>query len=385
MKLPIYLDYHATTPVDSRVLEAMIPYFTEIYGNAASIDHEYGNQALQAVEESRGKIASVINCSPEEIVFTSGATEADNLALLGVAQQYESKGRHIITCVTEHKAVLDTCVFLENHGWTITYIPVDHEGLVNPDDVRKAITSETVLISIMTANNEIGVIAPISEIGKIAHEAGVIFHTDATQAVGYIPMDVQEMNIDLLSLSGHKIYGPKGIGALYVRKHHPRVKIAEQMHGGGHEGGMRSGTLNVPGIIGFGKAMGICQKEMKSETKRLQYLRDVLWNGIQSKNDGVTLNGNYIKRLPHNLSIAISGIESRALLTRVKNHISISSGSACTTSKVEPSYVIYSLYHDEKIAHSTLRFGLGRFTTLEEVEYAMDILTKTVYELRNLS
>jgi cysteine desulfurase len=384
MKFPIYMDHQATTPVDYRVLEVMIPYFTEIYGNAASIDHEYGNKALQAVEDVRRKIALIINCSPEEIIFTSGATESDNLAILGVANQYESKGCHIITCVTEHKAVLDTCSYLEKHGWAITYIPVDHEGLVNLDDVRKAINADTKMISIMTANNEIGVVAPISEIGKIAHNAGVIFHTDATQAIGYLPMDVQDMNIDLLSLSGHKVYGPKGIGALYVRKHHPRVKLIEQMHGGGHEGGMRSGTLNVPGIIGFGKAMEICQKEMKSETKRLRYLRDVLWNGIQSKIDGVTINGDYAKRLPHNLSIAISGIESRALLTRVKNHLAISSGSACTTSKVEPSYVIYSLYHDEKIAHSTLRFGLGRFTTLEEVEYAIDILTKTVIELRNL-
>lgn len=385
MKLPIYMDYHATTPVDPRVLETMLPYFTEIYGNAASIDHEYGNLALHAVEEARTKIASIINGSPEEIVFTSGATEADNLAILGIAQQYESKGKHIITCVTEHKAVLDTCHYLEKQGWQITYLPVDNDGLVNPNDIRNAITSQTVLISIMTANNEIGVIAPIKEIGDIAHEAGVIFHTDATQAVGYIPMDVQEMNIDLLSLSGHKVYGPKGIGALFVRKRHPRVKLTEQMHGGGHERGMRSGTLNVPGIVGLGKALEICQNEMKPETKRLLQLRNRLWEGLKSSLSDIQINGHFSKRLPHNLSIAIPNLESRSLLVQLKHDVAISTGSACTTASIEPSHVIMALGFGENRAYSSLRIGLGRNNTLDEIEFAIEKITTGINNLLRLS
>jgi cysteine desulfurase len=378
MKLPIYMDHHATTPVDPRVLETMIPYFTEIFGNAASIDHEYGNQALQAVEESRVKIASVINGSPEEIIFTSGATEADNLAILGVAQQYEGKGKHIITCVTEHKAVLDSCKYLEKQGWTITYLPVDGDGLVNPDDVRMAITSQTVMISIMTANNEIGVIAPISEIGKIAHETGIIFHTDATQAAGYIQMDVQKMNIDLLSLSGHKVYGPKGIGALYVRTHHPRVKLAEQMHGGGHERGMRSGTLNVSGIVGLGKALEISSIEMKKEAERLLILRDRLWISLSNNNNGLELNGHKTQRLPHNLSLFIPNVESRSLVVQLKHDVALSTGSACTTASVEPSHVILALGYGEQRAHSSIRIGLGRNNTDEEVTYIIEKISEKI-------
>lgn len=378
MKLPIYMDHHATTPVDPRVLETMLPYFTEIFGNAASIDHEFGNEALQAVETARLKIGSIINCSADEIIFTSGATEADNLAILGVAQQYEGKGKHIITCVTEHKAVLDTCKYLENQGWSITYLPVDQDGIIDPEDVRNAITSKTVLISIMTANNEIGVIAPIKEIGKIAHESSVLFHTDATQAIGYIPMDVQDMNIDLLSLSGHKIYGPKGIGALYVRKRHPRVKLTEQMHGGGHERGMRSGTLNVPGIVGIGKAMEICQALIKSESKRLLDLKTRLWEGLSNNIDGLLINGHKYQRLPNNLNLFIPDIESRSLIVQLKYAVSISAGSACTTANVVPSYVIKSLGFGEQRAHSSIRIGLGRINSEDEVDFVIEKFSEKI-------
>lgn len=385
MKLPIYLDHHATTPVDQRVLDKMVPYFTEIYGNAASIDHEFGNQALQAVEESRRQISAVINCSPEEIVFTSGATESDNLAILGVAQQYESKGKHIITCVTEHKAVLDTCGYLESNGWRITYLPVDLGGLVDPDDVRKAIEKDTVLISIMTANNEIGTIAPVSEIGTIANEAGVIFHTDATQAVGYIPMNVQEMNIDLLSLSGHKLYGPKGIGALYIRSRHPRIRLTEQMHGGGHERGMRSGTLNVPGIVGLGKAIEICATDMKEESEHLALLRDKLYYLLSSKINGIKLNGHNKQRLPHNLNIYIPGIESRSLLIQLKTIVAISNGSACTTANVEPSHVIKSLGYSENRAYSSIRVGLGRFNSEDEIIFVSEKIAEAYERISKVS
>ncbi|KAA3664000.1 MAG: aminotransferase class V-fold PLP-dependent enzyme [Chloroflexi bacterium] len=278
-RYPVYMDHHATTPVDQRVVDAMLPYFTEMPGNAASIDHIFGSEANQAVEKARSQIASLINAKPREIIFTSGATESDNLAIIGVAQKYQDKGKHIITCVTEHKAVLDSCHYLEEQGWEVTYLPVDQDGLINPDDVRQAIRTDTVLITIMAANNEIGVLAPLTEIGRIAREHGVFFHTDATQAVGHIPIDVQAMNIDLLSMSAHKIYGPKGVGALYVRSSRPRVGIAEQIHGGGHERNMRSGTLNVPSIVGFGAALDIAKKEMSSEVARLTQLRDQLWLG----------------------------------------------------------------------------------------------------------
>ncbi len=382
---PIYMDHHATTPVDPRVLEAMLPYFTECFGNAASIDHEYGAEAGQAVENARTQIAQLINSRPDEMIFTSGATEADNLAILGVAEQYESKGNHIITCVTEHHAVLDPCYYLQSKGWRVTYLPVDQYGLVDPDAVAKAITPQTVLISIMAANNEIGTIAPIAEIGKIARQHEVLFHTDATQAVGHIPIDVEAMNIDLLSLSAHKFYGPKGIGALYVRKRQPRVKLAAQMHGGGHERGMRSGTLNVTGIVGMGKAAEIAKSEMQAEGKRLQGLRDRLWEGLQANIAGIQLNGHPTQRLPHNLSIFIPGVESRALVVKLKHDVAISTGSACTTAKVEPSHVILALGFGEERAHRSVRFGLGRKNTEAEVDFVVKCLKVSVSNLQLLS
>jgi len=369
--LPIYMDHHATTPVDPRVLEVMLPYFTECFGNAASIDHEYGAQAGQAVENARRQIAQLINAKPDEIVFTSGATEADNLALLGVAEQYANKGKHIITCVTEHHAVLDPCHYLESKGWLVTYLPVDQYGLVDLAAVRKAITPQTVLISIMAANNEIGTIAPIAEIGKIARQHEVLFHTDATQAVGYIPMDVEAMNIDLLSMSAHKFYGPKGIGALYVRKLQPRVKLVSQMHGGGHERGMRSGTLNVPGIVGMGKAADLAKLEMKNEGQRLRELRDYLWRGLQANIEGVQLNGHPEQRLPHNLSVFIPEIESRSLVMKLKHDVALSTGSACTTVKVEPSHVILALGYGEERAYGSMRFGLGHSNFVEDINFAI--------------
>ncbi len=383
-KLPVYMDHHATTPVDPRVLEVMLPYFTQCFGNAASIDHEYGAQAGQAVENARRQIAELVNARPDEIVFTSGATEADNLAILGVAEQYTDKGRHIITCVTEHHAVLDPCLYLESKAWEITHLPVDQYGLVDPDAVRYAITPQTVLISIMAANNEIGTIAPVAEIGKIARQHEVLFHTDATQAVGHIRIDVEEMNIDLLSMSAHKFYGPKGIGALYVRKRQPRVKLVSQMHGGGHERGMRSGTLNVPGIVGMGKAAEIGKQEMKSEGQHLRELRDHLWEGIQASIEGVQLNGHPTQRLPHNLSVFIPGVESRSLVVKLKHDVALSTGSACTTAKVEPSHVILALGYGEERAHSSVRFGLGRSNTEEAVEYVLARLAPSVKLLRRL-
>jgi cysteine desulfurase len=381
---PVYMDHHATTPVDPRVLEAMLPYFNQVFGNAASIDHEYGAEAARAVETARQQIAQLINAQPDEIIFTSGATEADNLAILGVAEQYADRGNHIITCVTEHKAVLDTCHYLERRGWQVTYLPVDQQGLIDPDDVRRAIMPQTLLISIMTANNEIGTLAPIAEIGRIAREHEVLFHTDATQAVGHVPVDVEAMNIDLLSMSAHKIYGPKGIGALYVRKRRPRVRVAEQMHGGGHERGMRSGTLNVPGIVGFGKALEIAAREMKTEGQRLRKLRDRLWAGLQAQLDDVKLNGHLTQRLPHNLSVAILGVESRSLLVQLKHDVALSTGSACTTAKVEPSHVILALGHGEERAHCSVRFGLGRENTEADVDFVVDCFTAAANRLRKL-
>ena len=357
---PIYMDHHATTPVDPRVLETMLPYFTECFGNAASIDHEYGNEAKRAVDKAREQVAQLINAKPDEIVITSGATEADNLAILGVTEQYADKGKHIITCVTEHHAVLDPCHYLVTKGWQVTYLPVDHHGLVDPDAVQKAITPQTVLITIMTANNEIGTIAPVAEIGRIAREHGVLFHTDATQAVGHIPVDVEAMNIDLLSMSAHKFYGPKGIGALYVRKRQPKARLVSQMHGGGHERGMRSGTLNVTGIVGMGKAAEIAGLEMQGEGERIRGLRDQLWEGLREGIEGIELNGHPTKRLPHNLNVYIPGVKSRALLVQLKNEVAFSIGSACTTTKVEPSHVILALGYSEERAYSSVRFGLGR-------------------------
>lgn len=381
---PVYFDHHATTPVDPRVLEAMLPYFSEIFGNAASIDHEYGAVALHAVEKAREQIATLINAQPEEIIFTSGATEADNLAIIGVMERYAERGNHLITTSIEHKAILDTCGYLQRRGCEVTYLPVDCYGMIDTDDVRRAIKPNTVLITVMMANNEIGTIAPIAEIGNIAKEHEILFHTDAAQAVGHIPVDVQAMNLDLLSMSAHKIYGPKGVGALYVRRLRPRVRLAEQIHGGGHERGMRSGTLNVPGIVGFGKALDIARKEMRAESSRLLHLRDRLWQGLQTSIDDIQLNGHPIHRLPHNLNVAIPGIESRSLIVQLKYDIAISTGSACTTATVEPSHVILALGYGEDRAHCSIRFGLGRENNEVDVEFALQRLTTGVSYLKQL-
>jgi len=385
VKLPIYMDNHATTAVDKRVLEAMLPYFREKFGNAASRNHSFGWEAEEAVDKARGQIAALINAKPKEIIFTSGATESDNLAIKGVVEFYREKGNHVITCVTEHKAVLDSCKALERAGKaTVTYLRVDKYGMVDPDDVRRAITDKTVLISIMYANNEIGTIHPIPEIGRIAKEKGVIFHCDAVQAVGKIPVDVERDNIDLLSLSGHKIYGPKGVGGIYVRSKAPRVRITPQMDGGGHERGMRSGTLNVTGIVGLGKACEVAQADMAEENRRLTDLRNKLQAGIFERLDAVYLNGHPTERLPGNLNVSFAYVEGESLLMGM-NDIAVSSGSACTSATLEPSYVIRALGTDEELAHSSIRFGLGRFNTEEEVDFVTDRVSKEVKRLREMS
>jgi len=384
MRPLIYLDHHATTPVDPRVLEAMLPYFTEKFGNAASRNHEFGWKAEEAVETARGQIARLIHASPREIVFTSGATESNNLAIKGVAEAHRAKGNHIITQATEHKAVLDTCKRLEKHGCEITCLPVDRDGLVDPENVRRAITTNTILISIMHANNEIGVIQPIEEIGRIAKEKGILFHVDAAQSVGRIPVDVEKCGIDLLSISGHKLYGPKGVGALYVRRKDPRVEIAPLIDGGGHERGLRSGTLNVPGIVGFGKACEISRKEMAEEGERLGRLRDKLRRAITSQLDDTFLNGSMEHRLPNNLNLSFAGVEGDALLMGI-NDVAVSSGSACTTATLEPSHVLRALGVSEDLAHSSIRFGLGRFNTEDEVDYVAGRVVETVKRLRELS
>lgn len=385
MKLPIFLDNHSTTPMDPRVLEAMLPYFVEKFGNAASRNHAFGWEAEEAVERARKQIAKLIKADSKEIVFTSGATESDNLALKGVLEMYKEKGTHIITSSTEHRAVLDTAKSLEAKGLaTITYLPVDKQGMVNPQDVRNAITDKTILISVMLANNEIGTINPISEIGKIAKEKGVLFHCDATQGVGKIPVDVQSMGIDLMSFSAHKIYGPKGIGALYVRKKNPRVRIAAQMDGGGHERGMRSGTLPVPLIVGFGKACEICEQEMEKESIRLAAMRDRLQDGIMAALEESYLNGHPTNRLPGNLNISFAYVEGESLLMGMKE-IALSSGSACTSATLEPSYVLRALGVGTELAHSSIRFGLGRFNTDEEIDYTIKKVIEIVTKLREMS
>ena len=376
---PIYLDHHSTTPVDPRVVEAMLPYFSETYGNAASVDHLYGSEASVAVKHAREQISTIIGSRPDEIIFTSGATEADNLALIGVAENYRSRGNHIITCATEHKAVLDTCGYLEKQGFEVTYLPVDSLGMIDLDALEQNIRPDTILISLMAANNEIGVLHPLGEIGKIAREHEVLFHTDAAQAVGHIPIDVQKMNIDLLSMSAHKIYGPKGIGALYVRRIAPRVKLAEQIHGGGHERGMRSGTLNVPAIVGMGAALEIARKEMKKESKRLQDLRDYLYEGLKDIFEGLEMNGHPTLRLPHNLNVYLPGIESRYLLVKLKNDVAISTGAACTTALVEPSHVIKAMGYSDNRAHQSVRFGLGRNISSADIVHALKCLTRSIH------
>ena len=385
MKFPLYLDNHATTRMDPRVLEAMLPYFVEKFGNAASRNHAFGWEAEEAVENARKQLARLIHADPKEIVFTSGATESDNLALKGVVEMYREKGDHIITGLTEHRAVLDTAKALETkRGIKVTYLPVDKTGLVSPDDVRQAITDKTILISIMLANNEIGTINPMKEIGKIAKEKGILLHCDATQGVGKIPVDVQEMGIDLMSFTAHKIYGPKGVGALYVRKKAPRVRIAPMIDGGGHERGMRSGTLPVPLIVGFGKACELCEQEMPTESVRLAKMRDHLQAGIMKALEEVYLNGHPTQRLPHNLNISFAYVEGESLLMGVKE-IALSSGSACTSATLEPSYVLRALGVGSDLAHSSIRFGLGRFNTDEEIDYTIKRIIEIVTKLREMS
>jgi len=384
MNFPIYMDYHATTPVDPRVFEAMRPYFTEFFGNPASRNHSFGWVAEDAVEKARKQIASLIGATAKEIVFTSGATESNNLAIKGVAEMYAEKGNHIITCATEHKATLDTCKRLEKEGVRVTYLQVQANGLVDLNQLREAITDKTILISIMYANNEIGVVQPIAEIGKIAKERGVLFHTDAVQAAGKIPVNVIADNIDLLSISGHKVYGPKGVGALYVRRKGPRVQLTAQIDGGGHERGMRSGTLNVPGIVGLGEACAIAQAEMPTESKRMAYLRDKLKDKLMGALDEVYINGTMESRLPNNLNISFAFVEGESLLMGI-NDIAVSSGSACTSATLEPSYVLKALGAGDDIAHSSIRFGLGRFNTEEEVDYVAAKVIDVVQKLRELS
>src|SRR3984885_2022365 len=384
MKTPIYLDNHATTRVDPRVLQAMLPYFTEHFGNAASRNHMFGWEAEAAVDKGRKEIANLIGATPKEIIFTSGATESNNLAIKGVAEMYANKGNHIITQATEHKAVLDTCKKLEKHGARVTYLAVKQDGLIDLDQLRAAITDKTVLVSIMYANNEIGVLQPIAEIGKICKEKGVLFHTDGVQAIGKVPVDVNRDHIDLMSITAHKLYGPKGVGALYVRRKSPRVQLTAQMDGGGHERGMRSGTLNVPGIVGLGEACAICRREMPEETKRLRYLRDKLKSTLEAGLDEIYLNGSWEHRLPHSLNLSFAYVEGESLLMGI-NDVAVSSGSACTSATLEPSYVLKALGLGDDIAHSSIRFGIGRFNTEEEIDYVADKLIHVVRKLRELS
>jgi cysteine desulfurase len=385
IKLPVYLDNNATTPVDPRVLEKMIPFFTQNFGNAASRNHSYGWIAEEAVEKAREQIASTIGASSKELIITSGATESNNIAILGAAEMYKEKGNHIITCLTEHKAVLDPCKHLEESGnYRVTWLGVDKFGKINLEELEKAITDKTILISIMHGNNEIGTVQDIAQIGAIAKKHGVLFHTDATQTAGRLPINVEEMGIDLLSMSAHKMYGPKGVGALYVRRKNPRVKLAPVIFGGGHERGIRSGTLNVPGIVGFGEACALCMKEMPSEIERQVGLRNRLWNGLQAELDELYLNGHPTDRLPGNLNVSFAYVEGESLIMGIKD-IAVSSGSACTSASLEPSYVLKALGVKEDLAHTSIRFGLGRFTTEEEVDFTVKCLTREVKRLRELS
>ncbi|MDD4888530.1 MAG: IscS subfamily cysteine desulfurase [Phycisphaerae bacterium] len=384
MKLPIYFDNAATTRVDPRVFEKMAPFFTETFGNAASRNHVFGWTAEKAADDAREQLGAALGASGKEIVFTSGATESNNLAIKGAAEMYRDKGDHIITCVTEHKAVLDPCKHLEQLGYRVTFLPVDRTGSIDLDELKRSITDKTILISLMAANNEVGTIHPIERIGAIAHERGLLFHTDATQAFGKMPINVDAMNIDLLSASGHKVYGPKGIGLLYVRRKNPRVRLAAQMDGGGHERGMRSGTLNVPGIVGFAEAARICVAEMPVEAPRIQQLRDRLHQGIASQLTHVTLNGHPEHRLPGIVNLSFEFVEGEALMMGMKD-IAVSSGSACTSASLEPSYVLRALGVGDELAHSSIRFSLGRFNTQEEVDYVTAQAVAAVKRLRELS
>jgi len=384
LKLPIYLDNNATTPMDPRVLEAMLPYFTEHFGNAASRNHPFGWEAEEAVDYAREQVAKLISADSKEIIFTSGATEGDNLALKGVYEMYASKGNHIITCTTEHKAVLDTCKHIERLGGEVTYLEVQPDGLIDLKELEAAIKPTTILIAIMYANNEIGVIQPVKEISTIARKHGILFFTDATQAVGKIPVDVNKDGIDLMAFSAHKMYGPKGVGALYVRRKNPRVKVTAQMDGGGHERGMRSGTLNVPGIVGLGKACELARLEMAEDTARISKLRDKLENAL-TQIEETYVNGNRDHRLPHVSNISFKYVEGEGLLMGFNKNIALSSGSACTSASLEPSYVLKALGLGDDLAHSSLRFGLGRFTTEEQIDYTIKSVTDTVLKLREMS
>jgi cysteine desulfurase len=380
---PIYLDYQATTPLDPRVLEAMMPYFTYKFGNAHSRSHSYGWEAEEGVEKARAQIAKLIGADEKEVIYTSGATESNNLAIKGVADFYKDRRNHIVTTVTEHKCVLDTCRHLEQEGFTVTYLPVQKNGLIDLDVLREAVTDKTVVVSIMAVNNEIGVIQPLAEIGKICREKGAFFHTDAAQAAGKIPLDVEAMNIDLMSISGHKIYGPKGIGALYVRRK-PRVRLAAMIHGGGQERGFRSGTLPTPLCVGLGEAAEICMKEMDAEAKRLTKLRDRMLKGLNAKLPEIYVNGDLEQRIPGNLNISFAHVEGESLMMGIKG-LSVSSGSACTSASLEPSYVLRALGVEEEMAHTSLRIGLGRFTTEQEVDTAVADLVHHVTKLREMS
>src|SRR5436190_7465576 len=384
LKFPIYLDHNATTPCDPRVVEAMIPYFAQAFGNAASRNHSFGWEAEAAVDNAREEVAKLIGANPKEIIFTSGATEADNLAIKGVFEMYASKGNHIITCNIEHKAVLDTCKHIEKEGGEVTYLKVNPDGLIDMKELEAAIKPTTILIAIMYANNEIGTVMPMKEISALARKKGILVFSDATQAVGKIPVDVNKDGIDLMAFSAHKMYGPKGVGALYVRRKNPRVKVTAQMDGGGHERGMRSGTLNVPGIVGFGKACEICREEMVTETKRVSALRDKLQNALLQVEEAY-LNGDKEHKLPHVTNISFKYVEGEGLLMGFNKNIALSSGSACTSASLEPSYVLKALGLGDDLAHSSLRFGLGRFTTEEEVSYVIDKVKASVIKLRELS
>ena len=384
LKFPIYLDHNATTPCDPRVVEAMIPYFTNSFGNAASRNHPFGWQAEEAVDHAREQVAKLIGADPKEIIFTSGATEADNLAIKGVFEMYASKGNHIITCNIEHKAVLDTCKHIEKEGGEVTYLKVNPDGLIDMKELEAAIKPTTILIAIMYANNEIGTVMPMKEISALAKKKGILVFSDATQAVGKIPVDVNKDGIDLMAFTAHKMYGPKGVGALYVRRKNPRVKVTAQMDGGGHERGMRSGTLNVPGIVGFGKACEICRTEMEEETKRVSALRDKLETALM-KTEEAYINGSTQHRLPHVTNISFKYVEGEGLLMGFNKDIAVSSGSACTSASLEPSYVLKALGLGDDLAHSSLRFGLGRFTTEDQIDYTVEAVTKTVNKLREMS
>jgi cysteine desulfurase len=381
---PIYMDYNATTPVDPRVLDTMMPYLMNVFGNAASKTHSFGREARQAVEKAREQIATLIGAAGEEVVFTSGATESDNLAIKGVVELYREKGNHIVTCETEHKAVLDTCKKLEKSGIDVTYLKPDATGRVSAEQVAEAITDQTILITLMTANNEIGTRHPVAAIGKLAKERGIVFHSDATQSVGKEPLDVEALGIDLLSVSGHKLYGPKGVGALYARKHSPRVRVAAQIHGGGHEKGYRSGTLNVPGIVGLGAAAEICRNDMAEEMPRIRALRDRLERGLCDAIDFVYLNGHATERLANTLNVSFDFIEGESLMMKTHD-IAVSAGSACTSEQLQSSYVLKALGVPDVRAHGSIRFSLGRFTTEEEVDYAVSRYVPAVAELRELS